>query len=232
MEKNKKPDREANERTLTAEGQNHSSCVCITKARKSDFESRDQRYSWLWSQPSFFGGRTERKKISVSALPPGVLHSCWCTALMQLADFCPAWFVEVTGEFLQVPWQLWASQSGGSWASGATVAPMRGCDLMTFNTRGQEQSRRWCYCASLERWNLKCPCVSLPLSSDINKLRQDSKELNVKIKVIAMEYWNQGGGCRYGGAPWCPAIIRWGAGLGSNSLIPIKVQDFERVQCN
>lgn len=89
-------------------------CVCITKAWKSNFESLDQRYSWLWSKPSFFGGRTERWKRGISVLPPGVLHSHWCTALMQLADFCPAWFVEVTGEFLQASWQLWPSQSGGA----------------------------------------------------------------------------------------------------------------------
>lgn len=65
------------------------------------------------SHLSLVAGQKDEKGVFLSSLLVS-FTAVDVLALMQLADFCPAWFVEVTEEFLQASWQLWPSQSGGA----------------------------------------------------------------------------------------------------------------------
>lgn len=100
-------------------------------------------------EPSFFGGRTERRKRCISVLPPGVLHCCWCTGVNAAGWFLPRVVCGGHGGVSSSVVAVMALPVRRSWVSGATVVMMRGSDLLTFNPRGQVQSQPWCYCASL-----------------------------------------------------------------------------------
>lgn len=154
------------------------SCVCITKAWKSNFESLDQRYSWLWSKPSFCGWQ-DRETEKVYFCPPS-----WCPSLLLM--YCTnaaGWFLSCVvcgghGGVSSSAVAVMAIPVSRSWASGATVVMMGGSDLMTFNPRGQEQLQPWCYCASPEKGNLTCPCFfppSLPRYKQAQTRQQRAK---------------------------------------------------------
>lgn len=79
-----------------------NSCVCISKARRRGFQTRGHLYYELFC---LVAGEKDRKGVFLSSL------LCPSLPLMYGVDAVGC-SVEVTGEFLQAPWQLWPPWPG------------------------------------------------------------------------------------------------------------------------